>query len=110
MLKEAIFLIVMFVTVIALAYILTKKLASIGSLRMKGKNMKVLETLQLGMNQYLCLIKIADKTLIIGVSKDTIRYIGEVDEKSIDYSIYDAGSNTPLFEDYLKKIKDKINK
>lgn len=110
MLKEAIFLIVMFVIVIALAYMLTKKLATIGSHRMKGKNMKVLEALQLGINQYLYLVKIGNKTMIIGVSKETIKYIGEVDDESIDYTVYDTSLSAPLFEEYLKKFKDKINK
>lgn len=108
--KEVIFLVIAFVFVITLSYFLTKKLASIGSLRMQGKNMKVLETLQLGMHQYLHLVQVGEKTFVMGVTKDRMNYFCEVDNDSLNLSCYQNPTITPPFEEYFKKIKNKINK
>lgn len=107
--KEIISLIIVFVFVIGLAYFITKKLASLGALRMQSKNMKILETLQLGINQYIHLVKVGEKILIIGVSKDNISYLCEVDDKMIDLRSYNAPNDISLFEEYLKKLTPKRN-
>lgn len=104
---EIIFLLIVFVFVIGSAYFLTKKLASLGALRMQGKNMKILETLQLNMNQMIYLIRVGDKTLLIGVSKDRITYLLEVESDLVDLSSYETPIETVSFEDYLKKLLTK---
>ena len=101
------FLLIIFVFVIGLAYFITKKLASLGTLRMQGKNIKILETIQIGMNQHIHLIQVGDKMFIIGVSKENISYLSEIDDQCIDLSLYQTGNKTPSFEEYLKKWTQK---
>jgi len=107
--KEIFFLLIVFIFVIGLAYYITKKLASLGTLRMKGKNIKILETIQIGINQHIHLVQVGDKMLIIGVSKENISYLSEADDQSIDLSLYQIGNKTPSFEQYLKKWTNKKN-
>jgi len=107
--KDIFFLLIIFIFVIGLAYFITKKLASLGTLRMQGKNMKILETIQIGMNQHIHLIEVGDKMFIIGVSKENICYLSEVDDKSIDLSLYQMSNKTPSFEQYLRKWTQKKN-
>ncbi|HHX59595.1 MAG TPA: flagellar biosynthetic protein FliO [Epulopiscium sp.] len=104
---EGISLLFVFVFVIGSAYFITKKIASLGFRRMQGKNMKIIETLQLGMNQMICLVKVGEKTVIIGVSKDRMTYLSEVDDNLIDWAVYKTSDDTPTFEDYFKKVMPK---
>lgn len=104
---EGIFLIIIFIFVIGLAYFITKQLAVLGAGRMQSKNMKILETLQLGVNQYIHLVKVGGKTLVIGITKDHISYLCEMDNESINLSDYNVSSDTPSFEKYLKKFTFK---
>lgn len=104
---EVISLLFIFIFVIGLAYVITKKLASLGALHMQGENMQIIETLQLGINQMVHLVKVGDKTFLIGVSKDHITYLSEVDSESIDLSVYKTSKETVSFEAYLKKVMPK---
>lgn len=104
---EVISLLFVFIFVIGLAYFMTKKIASLGALRMQGKNMKIIESLQLGINQMVYLVQVGDKTLVIGVSKDHMTYLTEIDKDSIDLSVYKISNETPTFEEYFKKVIPK---
>ena len=104
---EIIFLLFVFVFVIGSAYFITKKIAAIGSQRMQGKNMEIIETLQLSMSQIIHLVRVGKKIVIIGVSKDRITYLSEVDSESIDFDLYKILEETPSFEDCLKKVMPK---
>ena len=104
---EIISLLFVFVFVIGSAYFITKKIAAIGALRMQGKNMEIIETLQLSVSQMIHLVRVGEKTLIIGVSKDQVTYLSEVDIDTIDLDLYKAVGETPKFDDYLKKVMAK---
>lgn len=101
---ELIFLLFVFILVIGLAYFITKKIANIGAHQMQGKNMEIVESLQVSVNQRIHLVRVGEKTLIIGVSKDNITYLSEVPSESIDLSAYHTNKEMPSFEDYLKKV------
>ena len=101
---EVIFLLFVFIFVIGLAYYITKKIASLGALRMQGKNMEIIETLQLGINQSIHLVRVGKKMLILGVSKDTINFLSETESDSIDQSVYKTSDEIKPFEEYLKKM------
>lgn len=107
---QVVLLLFVFIFVIGLAYYITKKLASLNTLRMQGKNMKIIETLQVGVSQVIHLVKIGDKIIIIGVSKDKITYLSEVDGESIDLLADDTSENTLTFEEQLRKMLPKKKK
>ncbi|MCR4721090.1 MAG: flagellar biosynthetic protein FliO [Lachnospiraceae bacterium] len=64
-----------------------------------GKNIKALETFRVTQNKYLQLIKCGDKYLLIGVSKDNITVLSEIDGESLLLETKDAQH---------KKFKDII--
>ncbi len=104
---EIIFLLFVFVLVIGLAYFGTKKIASIGNHRMQGKNMEIIESQQLSMNQAMHLVRVGEKMIIVGVSKENITYLSEIDIESIDLEKYKRTEETPSFEDYFKRMLNK---
>lgn len=101
---ELIFLLFVFIIVIGLAYFITKKIASMGAHRMQGKNMEIIESLQIGVNQRIHLVKVGEKIIMIGVSKEHISFLSEAPIESIDLSAYKTPEDMPSFEDYLKKL------
>lgn len=101
--KEVFSLVIIFVFVIGLAYFVTKKLGALGTLRIQGKNMKILETMQVGMGQYIHLVQAGEKIFTISVSKEGVRYLCEVDQASIDLLAYSTPNKPPSFEQYLKR-------
>lgn len=101
---EILFVFIVLIFVMALAYFTTKKIANIGALRMQGKNMKVIESLQVGISQTLHLVKVGDMVLLIGSSKDGITYLCEIDDQSIKLP---SPEEIPSFEDYFKKMISK---
>ena len=107
--KEALSLIIVFVFVIGLAYFITKKLAALGTQHVQGKNMKILETMQVGMGQYVHLVQVGEKIFTMSVSKEGVRYLCEVDYTSIDLEAYSTLNKPPSFEQYLKKWTQKRN-
>lgn len=100
-------LLLVFVFVIGSAYFITKKIALIGSHRMQGKNLEIIESLQLGISQMIHLVRVGDKVLIIGVTKDKITYLSEVDKDTVNLDLYKKLEETPTFEDYFKKVMPK---
>lgn len=105
--KEVFSLIIVFIFVIGLAYFTTKKLGTLGNMRAQGKNMKILETLQVGMGQYIHLVQVGEKMFAMSVSKEGSRYLCEVDSGSIDLDIYNTPNKPPSFDQYFKKWTQK---
>lgn len=106
---EALFLIIVFVFVIGLAYFITKKIANLGTQYVQGKNMKILETMQVGMGQYVHLVQVGEQMFTMSVSKEGVRYLCEVSHASIDLTAYNTSNKPPSFEQYLKKWTQKRN-
>lgn len=82
MLGQFFFLIVVFVAIIFLAFFSTKKLASF-RLNSRGAGMKIVETLAVGTHNVVQLVKIGKKYFLIGVSRENISFLAEIDECDI---------------------------
>lgn len=67
---------------IVLGIPLLKKLLSPGLARGTQGRLSVSETLPLGGRRYLCLVDVPGKTLVLGVTEDTIRNLSEIDDSS----------------------------
>ncbi len=104
---ETFFLLFIFIFVILLAYFVTKKLATLGTTQMQGKNLKILETTQVSMSQQIHLVQVGDQMFTIGVSKDRITYLTEIDSNSINLDLYTTAKQEASFEHYLKKWTQK---
>ena len=70
-----------FVLVLALTYFATKWIAKSGAIQSRARNIKVIETYKIAPSKY---IQIGNKTCAIGVTKDQITYLTELDEISFE--------------------------
>lgn len=67
----------------------------------RNSNIHIIETIAIGPQKYLQLVKIIDKCLLIGVTKDNIIFIKEFDNEDIIL-------NNNEIEDTFKKVLDKF--
>ena len=100
-------ILIMFVLVIVAAYFVSRWVGTIGQNHYGERNIKVIEGCRVGPNKMVQIVKVGSKYFVLGVGKDEISYLGEVEEE--DLSISENTINPlPEFQDILAKAKDKM--
>ena len=102
---EVIALLLVFLIIIVACYYSTKFVSKAGLGLQKTKNIKVLEVFRLNQTKNLYLVKIGDKVMALGVTKDHIEYLTELNEESLDFHLEEKKQAN--FKEILKMYKDK---
>lgn len=111
MLGQFFFLIFAFLLVLVLTYYVTRGIGMVQHGRLKGSNMQIMESLVIGPQKMLQLVKVGERFFLIGITKDSIVYLSEMKEEHITLSATDkTGSGFISFEQHLKKWMDSNNK
>lgn len=77
---------IIFIVILYLAYITTKSLGKRYSIfNTQEKNIKILDYLKIGNDKTLMIVKVGGKALLIGVSKEHMEYICDVDEENLEF-------------------------
>lgn len=99
------FTLVIFVVILYLAYITTKYIGKKYSVNtgMSGKNIRILDTVRLSQDKLLMIVKAGNKTVLIGVSKEHMEYICDVDESQLTET--GTGSEVPAAPDFVQAFK-----
>lgn len=92
-----------FIFVLVLTYWTTRLAGNYKRQQMSGKNIQVMETVSISASKYLQIIKIGSKYFVIGVSKDTITYLCEINEEELDFSNNNRAGES--FKSILEKLK-----
>ena len=103
---------IIFVVILYLAYKTTKMLGKRYSLgNMGNKNLRIIDSMHVGQDKMLMIVKAGDKTVLVGVSKERIEYICDVDESNLVFSTDTANENGVAdFAQILKKTAaEKFN-
>ena len=95
------------VIILILAYFAIKIASKTKRLSSANSNIKIIESVGIGYQSVIQLIKIGDKYILIGVSKDKITYLTEVDAQYLDFSKEDSIANKIPFDKYLKNFLNK---
>ena len=74
---------VLFIIVLVLCAFTTKFVAGYQKGKMKSGNIQVLETFKIANNKFIQIVRIGDKIFAIGIGKDSINMLGEINEDSI---------------------------
>lgn len=102
--------IIVFVLVLAAAYYVTKWIAKSGAVQPYTKNIKVIETFKIAPNKYVQIIQLGNKYYSIGVTKETITFLSELDEEQLDLQEPDASLQGPSFRDVMNRMVSGIKK
>lgn len=98
-------LILVFIFVLGLTYFTTKYVGNYQKTKLTGSNIQVKETFRISNSKYLQIVKIGDKYFAIAVCKDTITYLGELDEESLIFKDNSGEFKSETFKMILDKFK-----
>ena len=97
---------IVFILILVVAYFVTRWVGTNEGKTFFGKNIRVIEGCRVGTNKFIQIVKVGNKFLILGIGKDEISYLGEVEEE--DLAIAEDGVRPlPDFKEILTKIKEK---
>ena len=101
-------LVLIFIFVLALAYVATKLTAGIQKSRFSGANVEIIETLKIAPTKYIQVVRIGGKYFSYVVCKDTVTLLGEMSKD--DISELDKAETGPTVNMNFKEIFDKFKK
>ena len=109
-----------FLIVLALTYFVTKWIGNYQQINMKNKNLQILESIKVGANKFVCLIKAGEVYLVVAVGKDEITMLTQLTEEQL--SVVPSlnmqnvrvesgdGDSANNFQEVLEKLKGNFPK
>ena len=104
-----------FAFVLLITYFATHWVGSYQKVRMKSKNLQVIESLSAGNNKSICLLKAGTEYLVVAIGKDEIHPLATLKEEQLtDVSFLNEETESPIiegsFQDIFKEMKEKMSK
>lgn len=101
-------------SVLFLAYVFSKYLGNKSNKLHKGKNIKVIDSISIGLDKWLILVKTGKKVLLLCSSGKNIQLLTEMNESDIQDETHREGAtdeeqSATLFGKYLSIFKNYIN-
>lgn len=96
-----------FVLILVVAYFVTRWIVAQGQTQFGNRNIRVVEGYRMGPNKTIQIVKVGNKFFVLGVGKDEISYLGEVEEEDLAIT-EDTMKPLPDFKTLLAKAKDKV--
>ena len=102
-----------FVFVLAITYFTTKWVGGYQKVRMRSKNLQIIETIPIGNNKMIALVKAGKAYLVVSIGKDEMHPLGQLTEDELTdlsflYEDKDSIQRTENFSDILRQLKEKI--
>lgn len=101
-------LVLVFIFVLALAYVAAKLTAGIQKSRFSGANVEIIETFKIAPTKYIQVVRIGGKYFSYVVCKDTVTLLGEMTKD--DISELDKAETGSTVNMNFKEILDKFKK
>lgn len=76
-------LVFILIFILAAAYFTTKFIGNIKLSQLKNSNFKVIDTYRISANKLMQIVKVGNKYLVIGIGKDNVNYITELEETEV---------------------------
>jgi flagellar protein FliO/FliZ len=103
---ELVGLIFVLILILFAAFYATRLIGRISSGQFKNSNFKVIDTYRISPNKFLQIVKVANKYLVISVSKDTVKFITELEESEVYIKDTNLKENMS-FKQILEKVRNK---
>lgn len=104
-----------FAFVLLITYFTTRWVGNYQKVRMKSRNLQVIESLSAGNNKSICLLKVGTEYLVVAIGKDEIHPLATLKEEQLtDLSFLSEGTDAMVsgesFQEILGQLKDKMSK
>ncbi len=104
---QLITLVLIFAFVVGLSYFATRLVGNVQKERLKGSNVKILETMKISNTKYIQVVEIGSKCFAIAVCKDTVTYLCDIQRDDL---VYTDSSDSMINGESFKAILDKFKK
>lgn len=104
---EMVGLVFILIMILFAAYYTSKFLGKYTMGQMKNSNFHVIDTYRISPNKFLQIVKIANKYIVISVSKDIVSFITELDESEVFIREANVQDNLS-FKQIFEKLKNKV--
>lgn len=103
--------IIIFVFVLFITFWTTRFIAKYQKQTMTSGNMEVVETTRIAPNKYLQIVRAGDRYFVIGIGKDTITMLSEIEAEQLNLKTDSEGDIQPIdFRAILEKAKNSRKK
>lgn len=97
-----------FVFVLFITFFTTRWVAGLAKKQTYNKNIEVVESYRIAPSKFIAIVRTGSKYLVIGVGKDEISKLSELDGESIDFS---ADSLQAVdFSGFIEKAKQRLGR
>lgn len=103
---QLVVVLIMFLFVLALAYLTARFAGRFQSNIQSRSNIRIIETARLGNNKYVQIVKVGSRYIAIGVGKDTIAFLTQLDEDELNLEALDEKTKGS-FKDILSQLQKK---
>lgn len=103
-----------FAFVLVITYFTTRWIANYQKQQNVQRNLKVIETMKLTTNKYIQIIEVGEVYLVIGIGKDEVTMLAQLDREQLsDVSLSEQGNTNHTgesFQKILSQLKDRLPK
>lgn len=109
-----------FAFVLVITYFTSKWVGSYQKVNMRNKNLQVIESVKVGTNHYICLVKAGEIYLVVAIGKDEVTMLTQLTEDQLsEVPVFESsiGDITPgktvvadNFQEVLEKVKRRFPK
>lgn len=92
---------VVFVLVLGVTAFTTRWIADYQKKQNAGSNIEIMETVRLGSNKWIQIVRVGDTLKVLAVCKDTVTFLGEVPKEQLKEGKIPAGNLS--FKELLEK-------
>ena len=103
-----------FTFVLLITYLTARWVGSYQKVRMKSKNLQIIESIPAGNNKTIAIVKAGTMYLVVSIGKDEIHPLATLTEEQLtDFSFLAEDNNlivgTESFQDILGQLKEKLS-
>jgi len=107
---QLITVILIFILVLVITVYTTKFIGGYQKAQGKNRNLEVIETIRVSNTKYIQIVRAANKYIVIGIGKNEISMLTEVDEDELINLGADKDSVKENFASVILKAKEKLRK
>ena len=101
---------IIFILVLAITVFTTRFVGNYQKMQGINRNLEIIETIRITNNKYLQIVRAADKYLVIGIGKDEVSMLTEIDGDTLIKQSTDKGSLKESFGDIFAKAGINVPK
>ncbi|MGL5674973.1 MAG: flagellar biosynthetic protein FliO [Cellulosilyticaceae bacterium] len=99
-------ILIAFIGILWLSYVVTKKMATMKQGSLGNKNLRMIETIHIGQNQFLSIVQVGEEYHLFATSKEQVTYCHKIDENTLRFETA-PDTSFSAYLNYFKQDKQE---